>query len=266
MLFKIYNFLIPSFPYIPSFRDSCSCVFFQQSFSIGMLKNTLSFLVIMLHYSYLVTNTGNVTLSGPFTVTDDRSTDETCPATATLAPGASIICMATYTVTQADLDAGSVTNIASAHGTFSGNPVTSPTDSETVPATQTPALSIVKSVTETSYAAVGDVLHYSYLITNTGNVTLSGPFTVTDDRSTDETCPATATLASGSAARHATAHAHAASAQAAGITVDNETTRGPGRTLLPEYVPAAPSSNLRHHSATASCPSHVPSPHNTTIS
>ena len=149
----------------------------------------------VLHYSYLVTNTGNVTLSGPFTVTDDRSTDETCPATATLAPLASITCTATYTVTQADLDAGTVTNIASAHGIFNGNPVDSATDSETVPATQNPALTIVKSVTETAYVAVGDILHYSYLVTNTGNVTLSGPFTVTDDRSTDETCPATATLA-----------------------------------------------------------------------
>ncbi len=147
----------------------------------------------VISYSYLVTNTGNVTLSGPFTVSDDKATDEACPATASLAPGASITCTASYTITQADLDAGSVTNIASA----SNGTVTSPTDTETVTATQNPALTIVKTATPTTYDSVGDVISYSYLVTNTGNVTLSGPFTVSDDKATDETCPATASLAPG---------------------------------------------------------------------
>jgi hypothetical protein len=84
----------------------------------------------VINYSYLVTNNGNVTLSGPFTVSDDKTTNESCPATATLAPGASITCTSSYTITLADLNAGSVTNIASAtNGT-----VTSPTDTETVTA------------------------------------------------------------------------------------------------------------------------------------
>ena len=67
----------------------------------------------VINYSYLVTNNGNVTLSGPFTVSDDKATDEACPATPTsLAPGASVTCTASYTITQADLDAGTVTNVA----------------------------------------------------------------------------------------------------------------------------------------------------------
>ena len=134
-----------------------------------------------------------MTLDGPFSVADDRSTDESCPATATLAPLASITCTATYTITQADLDAGTVTNIASAtNGT-----TTSPPDSETVTAAQEPALTIAKTSIDTTYAKVGDVLHYSYVVTNSGNVTLDGPFTVADDKATDESCPATATLAPG---------------------------------------------------------------------
>ena len=148
-------------------------------------------------YSFEVTNSGNVTLSGPFTVSDDQATDESCPATVSLAPAASITCSASYTITQADLDAGSVTNLAAASGSFGGSPVISPTDSETVTAVQSPALTIVKTATPATYDSVGDVIGYSFEVTNSGNVTLSGPFTVSDDQATDESCPAVGSLAPG---------------------------------------------------------------------
>jgi uncharacterized repeat protein (TIGR01451 family) len=140
-------------------------------------------------YTYTLTNSGNVTLDGPFTVTDDRAA-VTCPATATLAPAAMVTCTATYTVTQADLDGGSVTNHATGSAVFDGNPVTSNQATATVTADQKPALSLDKSVTPAIYRAVGDVLSYSYVVTNTGNVTLTDPVTVTDDRAT-VTCPGT---------------------------------------------------------------------------
>ncbi len=153
----------------------------------------------ILHYQYYVINDGNVTLTGPFSVEDDKAIDESCPPTDTLAPGAFVTCIASYTVTQGDLDAGLVTNVAFAQGFYSGDPVISPTDTETVNTnTQAnPALLIVKNVEESSYDEVDDVLHYSYLVINTGNVTLSGPFTVEDDRANDESCPATDSLAPG---------------------------------------------------------------------
>src|SRR5206468_1869496 len=99
--------------------------------------------------------------------------------TATLAPGASITCTASHTITQADLDAGAETNIATGHGFFGSSPVTSNSDTKTVSATQTKALSLAKSATPASYSSVGQTISYSYLLTNSGNVTLSGPFTVT---------------------------------------------------------------------------------------
>ena len=143
-------------------------------------------------YSYLVTNTGNVTLSGPFTIADNQATNELCPATATLAPLASITCTASDTIDQADLDAGSLTNTATA----SNGSVTSNQDSETVIADQNPALSLVKTATPGTYDSVGDTISYSYAVRNSGNVTLSGPFSVTDDKATT-TCPATPPLAPG---------------------------------------------------------------------
>ena len=124
----------------------------------------------ILHYSYQVTNSGNATLAGPFTVADDKAVDEVCPVTASLAPGASITCTAIYTVTQADINAGSVTNIASA----SNGTITSATDSKTVTATQSPHLGLTKLATEQNFNASGVLLHYRLAATNDGNVTLTG--------------------------------------------------------------------------------------------
>ncbi len=139
-------------------------------------------------YNYLVTNTGNLTITDPITVSDDKIASVACPALpgGSLAPNASIICTGRYDVTQADLDAGDVTNIASA----SVGSTVSPTDSVTLPATQAPALSIAKSALDTAFAAPGDVLSYEYSVRNTGNVTLTGAISVSDDKIAAVSCPA----------------------------------------------------------------------------
>ncbi|MGD2205128.1 DUF7507 domain-containing protein, partial [Microbacterium maritypicum] len=131
-------------------------------------------------YSFLVTNTGNVTLT-------DVSVDETaftgtgtapvvtCPAgAATMLPGAAVTCTASYVVTQADLDSGGVSNTATATGTPpSGEPPVSPPSTLEIPADPAPGLTVVKSADLDELSAAGQTIEYSFLVTNTGNVTLT---------------------------------------------------------------------------------------------
>ena len=116
----------------------------------------------LITYTYEVTNTGNVTVVGQITVTDDKVT-VTCPPTAALAPGQSVICTATYTVTQADLDAGQIVNTASA----SNGVVTSPPDTAIVDAIAAPRLLVVKASVTKSLSAPQTVT-YTYLVTERG--------------------------------------------------------------------------------------------------
>ena len=95
-------------------------------------------------YSYLVTNTGNVTITASPSATT-TSTPRPSATSTTLAPTETTTCTAVHTVTQADLDAGTVTNNATADGTPAGGTLTPATDSATATATQTPALTLVKS-------------------------------------------------------------------------------------------------------------------------
>ena len=128
-------------------------------------------------YSFAVTNTGNVTITGiaidesAFSGTGTLSAI-TCPVT-TLAPGESTTCTATYTLTQADIDAGEVTNTAGAVGTApDGSPVTSPPSTATVPQQQAPALSLSKAVSPATVTKAGERVTYTFTVTNTGNVSI----------------------------------------------------------------------------------------------
>ena len=88
-------------------------------------------------YTYTITNTGNVTLTGPFSVTDNKTGTISPCGSGPLAPAGTTSCTATYSVTQADINAGSITNTATATATYTddaGNDetVTSNTASATV--------------------------------------------------------------------------------------------------------------------------------------
>jgi uncharacterized repeat protein (TIGR01451 family) len=160
-------------------------------------------------YSFTVTNTGNVTLSD--IAVDDSDFSGTGSLSAIDCPDGSLYagqvetCTADYRVTQADIDAGSISNTATAHGTPPGSstPLPSGPSTSTVTTTRTPAMTVVKTADVKAITKAGQKVTYTFAITNTGNVTISDP-KVTDSQYTGHgqlsaiSCPAGAdTLAPG---------------------------------------------------------------------
>ncbi|GAB2611224.1 hypothetical protein GCM10027067_23380 [Pseudactinotalea suaedae] len=157
-------------------------------------------------YSFLVTNTGNVTLTeivvddGGFTGTGELDAIE-CPAVV-LTPQESMTCEAAYVATQADVDSGLLSNTATVTGASPGTeapPVTSPPSEVNIEAPHAPGIGLVKTSDAATITAVGQTVTYSFLVTNTGNVTLSsvavteGAFTGAGDLS-EVACPETSLL------------------------------------------------------------------------
>jgi uncharacterized repeat protein (TIGR01451 family) len=152
-------------------------------------------------YSFAVTNTGSVTLN-PIAVNDPQAglSAITCP-TPSLAGGAATTCTARYPITQSDLDAGVVTNTATASGQApNGSTSTSGPSTADVSLPAAPGLTMTKSAAVMDVDGdflidLGDRISWTFLLTNTGNVTLTS-IGVSDATAGPVTCP-TATLAPG---------------------------------------------------------------------
>jgi uncharacterized repeat protein (TIGR01451 family) len=151
-----------------------------------------------IEYSYLVTNIGNTTLK-TISVSDSNLINVTCPTPGSpgLAPGSAETCTAdrSYTATQADVDAGATNDTATASGVdLLGVPSPDASGSLTVPAEPAdPALSLAKGgmvspAADRDNIMVGDTIDYRYVVTNTGDVTLTS-FVVTDPTLGPVTCP-----------------------------------------------------------------------------
>lgn len=190
-------------------------------------------------YTYVVTNTGNTSIDA-LTVTDNRIPVVICPVT-TLAVGASTTCTGDYTITQADIDAGSVTNFMAANGTPPAGTLATITDTATITASPAaPALTLDKSSTTATYAAVGEVVSYNYLVTNTGNVTINA-LVVTDNKIAAVTCPAT-TLAPAASTTCTGSYTIVQADMDAGLVTNNASATGtPARGTL---VPATDSATV----------------------
>ncbi|MBK7317442.1 LysM domain-containing protein [Candidatus Villigracilis affinis] len=167
---------------------------------LGMLADTsVPFNTVgqVIKYTFSVKNSGTASTPGPIIVTG-----ATCPEIltvgnldASLDPGETVVCTSSYTITQADLDRGSVTTTAMA----TVNNVNSNQATTTVATVPPVILKLTKTANPTTYDRAGQTITYTYVITNVGAATL-GPaqFTVTDTGiPTPINCgEATATLAS----------------------------------------------------------------------
>ena len=153
-----------------------------------------------LRYGFTLRNTGNVALL-QVSVTDPALTPQLVGSVARLAPGATASLNASYTLTQADIDRGSVTNSALGRGQTVNGTATEDrsgtgagNDTPTVVALPAqPGLSLDKRLAageEPTYTRLGRIINYEFEVTNTGNVTLAGPVTVTDSLTTTPVCPA----------------------------------------------------------------------------
>ena len=148
-----------------------------------------------IEYTFHVVNRGNVTIS-QLRIADPMLAALTCPVLV-LAPGEETTCTAaTYTITTADEVAGEVDNTAVAQGVeaVAGADVESLPDSTSTPVqVPEPELTVEKSagtpvdVNSDGLTNAGDTITYTFTVTNSGDVPLSG-VTVIDPRLSGVSC------------------------------------------------------------------------------
>ena len=138
-----------------------------------------------IHYEYVVTNQGETSLNGPVSVLDD-SVEVECEDVlkvgnqdGRLDPGESIRCSATYSTSEEDLERQSVTNTAQAQA---GDIPSDPQTTTVYYQTPRPRIRLVKSADRKVIGDAGEVIRYTYTVTNGGSVPVAGPISVTDDK------------------------------------------------------------------------------------
>jgi large repetitive protein len=157
-------------------------------------------------YSYTVTNNGNVTLADvtmtdahqgfgalvngafPVVYTDGGqvggSLDDNADANwDSLGPGDSIVFTSSYVVQAGDISNngggdGDIDNTATASGDYTGGPYTA-NSSVAVPLDVAPQMTVTKVADDTTDVALGQVITYTYTVSNTGNVPITN-VTLTD--------------------------------------------------------------------------------------
>lgn len=145
----------------------------------------------VINYNYIVSNTGSTPLAGPVIVTDSPRT-VTCPDVKTVGNGdiyldfnETITCTSSYTITDSDVNTGSVTNLATANvGGVNSNQAGVTLTRGTPPTpTASSALTLTKSADPQTYSQVGQSINYKYVVTNVGSAPL-GPaqFMISDNK------------------------------------------------------------------------------------
>jgi gliding motility-associated-like protein/uncharacterized repeat protein (TIGR01451 family) len=140
-------------------------------------------------YTFTVTNTGNVTVND-IVINDPLISNTAIPVINTLAPNGVAAVTANYTIKQSDVDLGTITNTAIASG-FDGNfnkvsdvsdqgdPKDGNDNPTVIRLTQLPSITLVKTAVfddnnGDGFAQVGETITYTFAVTNTGSVTITG--------------------------------------------------------------------------------------------
>jgi uncharacterized repeat protein (TIGR01451 family) len=140
----------------------------------------------VINYNYVITNTGATPLAGPAIVTD-LPRQVTCPDMSTVGNkdnyldlNETITCTAAYTISQSDINTGSVTNLAIANV---GGIASNQTGITLTRSTPSSTLILTKTASSQTYGQAGQTITYNFVITNTGTAAL-GPaqFTITDNK------------------------------------------------------------------------------------
>lgn len=137
----------------------------------------------VISYTITVENTGNVTVENTvvpdpdadagsieYAAADDTDADLDIDS---LAPGDTATVTATHMLTQADIDAGSFTNTATANGTTTEGTGVEGEGSETTTIPRESSLSVTKTPSTLGPVAEGEEITYTYVVTNTGNTVLT---------------------------------------------------------------------------------------------
>ena len=133
-------------------------------------------------YTYKIINIGELPLTGPFSVNHrhlEIGTIDPCGDAATLEPGEQTGCQATYTITRRDLDGSEISSEASAAAQGSGIGTSGFTRIKIEEEAR--RLKFHIDYSPFSFSDIGDVISYTYSLTNTSNVPLPGPFKVQID-------------------------------------------------------------------------------------
>jgi len=128
-------------------------------------------------YTYIISNTGNVTISN-ISLEDDKLDLSGLDIPTSLSAGENITATATYTVVETDLQ-GPLMNTATVSGTDLNGTTFTDNATTSVPLTYLASIEVTKTATPNP-ASLGDTITYTYTITNTGDVTVNN-LTLEDD-------------------------------------------------------------------------------------
>jgi len=127
----------------------------------------------IINYSILVNNTGNVTLFD-LKISDPNAELKAGSYIASLLPGDEVSIAASHTISQADLDAGRLENIAKVSGfDQEGKPIEKAGRKVIILGLQHPELTTAATASAMAFKQEGDVIEYTLVVKNTGNITMN---------------------------------------------------------------------------------------------